>query len=86
MSRTVSLTDADLLGVEGLAAVVGRPGEVRRRGVIGAGARTVQDQSKLTQLTCEGWRRKEEREGGEEEREREGEHISNSREKEEQKE
>lgn len=40
---------ADLLGVEGLTAVVGRPGEVRRQGVNDTGARTIQDQTELSQ-------------------------------------
>lgn len=45
------LTDADLLSIEGLAAVVGRPGEVERRGVGGARPGAHQDEGELTQHT-----------------------------------
>lgn len=45
------LTDADLLGVEGLAAVVGRPREVEGRGVGGAQSRPHQDERELVQNT-----------------------------------
>lgn len=47
------LTDADLLGVEGLAAVVGRPGEIGRRGVDDAGSGAPQDEGELTQHAWE---------------------------------
>lgn len=45
------LTDANLLGVEGLAAVVGWPREVEGRGVGGAPSRPHQDECELTQHT-----------------------------------
>lgn len=42
------LTDTDLLGIKGLAAVVGRTREVGRRGVDDAGSGTPQDEDELT--------------------------------------
>lgn len=49
--RPINLTDTDLLGIECLAAVVGRPREVRGRGVDYAGPSTPQDEGELTQHT-----------------------------------
>lgn len=51
MPQFPRLTDADLLGIEGLAAVVGRPREVERRGVGGARSGAHQDEGELTQHT-----------------------------------
>lgn len=51
MCLSEDLTDADLLGVEGLAAVVGGTGEVRGRGVERAGSRPPQDEGELAQHT-----------------------------------
>ena len=62
--RRNELTYADLLGVKGLAAVVGRPREVRWWGVDDAGSGPPQDEVELTQHTWDrggrdrerGWR------------------------------
>lgn len=51
MCLCAGLTDADLLGVEGLAAVVGGTGEVGGGGVECTGSRAPQDQGELAQHT-----------------------------------
>lgn len=51
------LTDTDLLGIKCLAAVVGRPREVGRRGAEDAGPGAPQDEGELTQHAWKTWRR-----------------------------